>query len=60
MVREIKKEGRRIFICEECGLGYLSEELAKRCEDYCLKNRACSIEITKNAVYPFELDERKG
>lgn len=60
MVREAKKEGRKLFICEECGLGYLNEELARKCEEYCLKYRACSIEITKNAVYHFKLDERKG
>ncbi len=51
MVKEIVIEGKNIFVCEECGLGYLSIELAKKCEAYCSKNHACSLEIIKNAVY---------
>jgi hypothetical protein len=51
MVKEIIVEGKKIFVCKECGLGYLSIELAEKCEDYCSKNHACSLEIIKNAVY---------
>jgi hypothetical protein len=40
MVKEIIVEGKKIFVCKECGLGYLSIELAEKCEDYCSKNHA--------------------
>ncbi|MBS7658484.1 MAG: hypothetical protein QW476_03000 [Candidatus Bathyarchaeia archaeon] len=46
MVKEIK-----VFVCRECSLGYLDVNLAKRCEEHCLKYHACSLEVTKNAVY---------
>ena len=31
MVREIKKEGKGLFICEECGLAYEQKEWAEKC-----------------------------
>jgi len=51
MVKEIIVENKKVFVCEECGLGYLDASLAKNCEEYCSKHRACSLEIIKNAVY---------
>ncbi len=51
MVKEIIIENKKIFICEKCGLGYLTIELAEECEAYCSKNHACSLKIIKNAVY---------
>ncbi|MFB6246781.1 MAG: hypothetical protein ABEI74_04290 [Candidatus Pacearchaeota archaeon] len=45
MVNE--KEG--LYECEECGLIYESEYWAKKCERFCRKNNACSIDITKHA-----------
>jgi len=50
MVKEIKKEGKLFFQCEECDFLYLTKELAKKCEDYCKKNHSCSLEITKHSV----------
>ena len=44
----IKKE--TIFICEDCGLKYKKEQLAKKCEEFCKRNNACSLEITKYAI----------
>jgi len=51
MVKEIIIENKKIFICEKCGLGYLTIKLAEECEAYCSKNHACSLKIIKNAVY---------
>jgi|YelNatPaOPRAMG01_1025707.scaffolds.fasta_scaffold01767_17 hypothetical protein len=51
MVKEIIIENKKIFICEKCGLGYLTIELAEECEAYCSKNHACSLKIIKNAIY---------
>ena len=52
MVKEMQFEGRTIFICEICGLGYLEEKVAQDCEDYCREHPgSCSAEISKKAVY---------
>jgi len=42
---------RDIWICGKCGFGYKSKELAYECERFCSTYRACSIEITKKAIY---------
>ncbi len=50
MVRTL--EGRPgIFLCEECGLGYASETTAQECEAFCKAHNACSVQITRAAVY---------
>ncbi|MEM2894035.1 MAG: hypothetical protein QW486_07830 [Candidatus Bathyarchaeia archaeon] len=51
MVRKIYKDGKTIYTCELCGFGYLDEDTAKKCEDYCSRNFSCSLEITSKAVY---------
>lgn len=50
MVKSIKKKGKKYFQCEECGFYYKEKALAQKCEDFCGKNKSCSIEITKHAV----------
>lgn len=50
MVKEIKKDENKYYICEECDFAYKEKELAKKCEDWCKKYHSCNIEITKNAV----------
>jgi len=42
---------RRLYICDECGLGYMDRETAVACEAHCKKCKACSLEITRKAVY---------
>jgi hypothetical protein len=39
------------FICGECGLGYKDAKTALACEEFCKKNKACSPEIAKKAIY---------
>ena len=50
MVKEIKKQGKKYNVCEECGFAYESKEWAEKCENYCKEHRSCSLEITKYAV----------
>jgi len=50
MVKKEVVDGRVLFICKECGLAYEDESWAKKCEDFCSKYHACSIEITRHAV----------
>jgi len=38
------------YKCEDCGLHYEDEKLAKDCYDFCAKNHACSVEITKHSI----------
>jgi hypothetical protein len=50
MVKEVKKEGFTFYICEECGLAYKEKTWAEKCERFCSKHHACSLEITSHAV----------
>jgi len=50
MVKEINKSGKEYFECGECSFIYKDRKIAKECEDYCKKNHACSIEITKHSI----------
>ena len=56
MVKEITKNDKTYYQCEACEMYYESEEIAKRCEDFCNKYKSCSIEITKHAV---QIDKEK-
>jgi len=49
---------KQIFQCQECGLHYRSEDLAKKCQAFCKANKACSMEIAKKAV-EYELREKE-
>jgi hypothetical protein len=51
MVTEREPEGRTVFLCDICGVGYVDRETAQECEDYCRTHNSCSIEITEKAVY---------
>ena len=50
MVKEVKKSGKTYYQCEECGFYYKEKKLAQKCEDFCRKNKSCSLEITKNSI----------
>ena len=51
MVIEREHEGRTMFLCDICNVGYADRETAQECEDYCRTHNSCSIKITKEAVY---------
>jgi hypothetical protein len=51
MVKPYVHEGREIYLCEVCGYGYEERAVAERCEAFCTEHNACSLEITKDAVY---------
>lgn len=50
MVKEILKNEKYYYICEECGLAYKDKAWAEKCQNFCSKHHACSFEITKYAV----------
>jgi hypothetical protein len=51
MVKDKKVDNQRLYICEECGLGYKDKATAQECEDWCRETGTCKVEITKKAVY---------
>jgi hypothetical protein len=50
MVMEISYLGKKVFLCEVCGFGYVQQTTARGCEDYCRTHRSWSAAITKKAV----------
>jgi len=50
MVTEIEKSGKTLYLCEECGMAYLEEEWARKCERWCAEHQACNLEIIEHAV----------
>ena len=41
---------KKIYECEECKLRYKNRKYAKKCEEWCKKNKSCNIDITKYAI----------
>ena len=50
MVKELNKDGKEYFQCEECSFFYEDREWAEKCEKWCKEKHSCNIEITKYAV----------
>lgn len=50
MVKKVKKSNGVFYKCEECSLIYREKIWAEKCEEFCKKHHACSLEITKHAV----------
>ena len=50
MVREMRRNGEKLYACEICKLLYKEKAWAEKCQDFCAKYNACSIEITSHAV----------
>ncbi|MBI4302882.1 MAG: hypothetical protein HY665_00880 [Chloroflexi bacterium] len=50
MVKELRRDGKTYYICEQCGFVYETQELARRCQEFCEKNQACNLEISQYAV----------
>ncbi len=50
MVKEENFDNRIVYKCLKCGWMYEDKKWAEKCEDYCKKHNACSLEITKHAI----------
>ncbi len=50
MTHSERVEGRLIFVCDECRLGFADEATAKACEAYDREHHACSLEIGRKAI----------
>ena len=45
-----KKPLTKTYQCEECGMHYLDEDVAKKCEEWCKKYNSCHIDYIKQAL----------
>jgi len=50
MVKEVKRKGQTLYVCEECGLAYKEKEWAEKCQRWCRQTKSCNLEITSHAV----------
>ena len=54
MVQQINSsavQGRKTcFACELCAFSYDDEQLARKCEEWCLKNKSCNFDIIRKSV----------
>jgi hypothetical protein len=51
MVKGMTHEGRTIYVCDFCGLGYDDILLAYSCNEYCRTHNVPWSEISKRAIY---------
>ena len=49
MMKEINKEAKEYYKCEECKLKYKEKKWAEKCEKWCKENKSCNLKITKHA-----------
>jgi hypothetical protein len=38
------------YQCRICKFYYRSKDLAEKCQEFCIKNNGCNLEITKHAI----------
>ena len=49
MVKEVKRDDMKFYVCEDCGLSYEDKSKAQECQDWCEKNGSCNLAITKQS-----------
>ena len=52
MVKETTKNGKTLYICEECGFAYQEEHWAEKCQAWCSEHQACNLEIVDHGTPP--------
>lgn len=50
MVKKEVIDGKEHFICEACGMHYLDNEWAERCEKSCVERKCCDTEVMRHRV----------
>ena len=50
MEKELKINNDKYYYCEICKLVYRQKKYAKKCKDWCKKNKSCSLEITRHST----------
>ncbi|MBI2096030.1 MAG: hypothetical protein HYT43_00085 [Candidatus Taylorbacteria bacterium] len=52
-MKEILKNNKKFYQCQECGLVYADKETAEKCQAWCIEHRSCNLEIIKHAEKNF-------
>mgnify|MGYP001565511410 len=50
MAKTINQKNHIVYTCSECKMKYHDEATAKKCEDWCKKNKSCNLDIIKYAI----------
>lgn len=50
MIKEVTKDNKKVFMCEECCLAYKDKQWAEKCESWCKKYNSCNLKITFYAI----------
>jgi len=50
MGKTIKQNNQIVYTCSECKMKYHDEATAKKCEEWCKKNKSCNLDIIKYAI----------
>ena len=51
MVKEIKRDGKTLYVCEVCGLAYEEKEWAAKCQSWCETHEgSCNFEYVQHSV----------
>lgn len=50
MTKTIKKCGKILYECEQCGFRYMDKDSAEECEKWCNDHHNCNLKIIKKAV----------
>ncbi|MBI5224400.1 hypothetical protein HY989_00865 [Candidatus Micrarchaeota archaeon] len=45
----VKKIGKN-YECEDCKLLYVDKAWAQKCEEFCIRHKACNLAITKHSI----------
>jgi len=54
MGKTIKQNEIIVYTCSECKMKYHDEVTAKRCGEWCKKNKSCNLDIIKYAINDHE------
>ena len=52
MVKELQRDHKTVYACEECGFIYEDREWAEKCEAFCAEHGACNLEIMEHGTPP--------
>ena len=50
MVKELRKDNKTLYVCEECGFAYKQKEWTEKCQQWCQEHQSCNLEITQHGA----------